>query len=90
MICNQAASFNKCLFSVQQGMQDQLKAIQTESKGKSASKVATATDELQFLMDFHTSITQALAKTMEPLTDFNFVSMGNLTLARRDSYLSHV
>ena len=30
------------------------------------------------------------AKTMEHLTDFVFVSMGNLTSARRDSYLTHV
>ena len=29
-------------------------------------------------------------ETMEHLTDFVFVSMGNLTLARRDSYLTHV
>ena len=47
MICNQAASFNGCLFKVQQGMQDQLKTIRTESKGKSSTKVGTATDELQ-------------------------------------------
>ena len=31
-----------------------------------------------------------MAKTMERLSDFVFVSMANLTLARRDSYLSHV
>ena len=27
---------------------------------------------------------------MEHLTDFVFVTMGNVTLARRDSYLSHI
>ena len=31
-----------------------------------------------------------MAKTMEHLSDFVFVSMANLTLARRDSYLSQV
>ena len=31
VICNQAASFNRCLFKVQQGMQTQIKAIWTES-----------------------------------------------------------
>ena len=41
-------------------------------------------------MDFNSSITQAVAKIMEYLTDFVFVSMGNLTLPRRDSYLTHV
>ena len=90
MISNQAAGFNLCLLKVQQGMQQQLKAIRTEGKGKSASKVATASDELQYLMYFNASISQALAKTMEHLSDFVFVSMANLTLIRRDSYLSHV
>ena len=41
-------------------------------------------------MDFNSSITQAVAKTMEHLTDFVFVSMGNLDLARRDPYLTPV
>ena len=41
-------------------------------------------------MDFNASICQAMAKTMEHLSDFVFISMANLTLLRRDSYLSHV
>ena len=68
----------------------QLKAIRTESKGQSASKVTTAIDELQYLMDFNASISQAMAKMMEHLCDFVFVSMANLTLIRRDAYLSHL
>ena len=71
-------------------MQAQLKTIQTESKGTGSSIVSAATYELQYLMDFNSSVTQALVKSMEHLTDFVFVSMGNLTLARRDSYLTHV
>ena len=71
-------------------MQTQLKAIRTESNGKSSAKVTKATDEIQYLMDFHASISQAMAKTMEHLSDFVCVSMANLTLARRDSYLSHL
>ena len=90
MICNQAASFNRCLFKVQQGMQAQLKTLRSESKGKSSSKVSAATDELQYLMGFNASITQAAAKTMEHLTEFVFISMGNLTLACRDAYLNHL
>ena len=31
-----------------------------------------------------------MAKTMEHLSDFVFVSMANLTLTRRDCYLSHL
>ena len=47
-------------------------------------------DELKYLMDFNSSITQAAAKTMEHLSEFVFISMGNLTLTRRDAYLTHV
>ena len=47
-------------------------------------------DELKYLMDFNSSITQAAAKTMEHLSEFVFISIGNLTLARRDAYLTHV
>ena len=47
-------------------------------------------DELKYLMIFNSSITQAAAKTMKHLSEFVFISMGNLTLARRDAYLTHV
>ena len=90
VICNQAASFNRCLFKVQQEMQSQLKTIRGESKGKASKKISEASDELQFLMNFNNSITQAAAKVMEHLTDFVFITMGNTTLARCDSYLSHL
>ena len=71
-------------------MQIQLKAIQTEGKGKSDSRVVMAPDELQYLMDFNAIIGQAMAKTMEHLGDLVFVSMTNLILIRRDAYLSHL
>ena len=67
-----------------------MKTIQTESKGKGSTKVSSAMHELQFLMDFNASITQAATKTMEYLSEFVFISMGNLTLARRDAYLNHI
>ena len=76
VICNQAASFNRCL------------TIRGESKGKGSKKISEASDELQFLMNFNSSITQTAAKAMEHLTDFVFITMGNSTLARRDAYLS--
>ena len=71
-------------------MQEQIKTLRTESKGKGSAKVSSTLDELQFLMDFHASITQAAVKTMEHLSDFVFISMGNLTLACRDTCLNHV
>ena len=90
VICNQAASFNRCLFKVQQEMQTQLKLVRGESKGKGSSKASEATDELQFLMNFNGSITQAAAKAMEHLTEFVFITMGNITLACCDAYLTHL
>ena len=71
-------------------MQSHLKTIRTESTGKSASKVSTATDELQFLLDFNSSVCHAMARAMEHLTDFVFVNVANTTLLRRDSYLSYL
>ena len=90
VICNQAAGFNRCLLKVQQSMQSQLRTIRTESKGKTASKVSAATDELQFLLDFNSGVCQAMAKAMEHLTDVVFVNVANTTLLRRDSYLSYL
>ena len=72
-------------------MQTQIRTLQAEqTKGKLAGKVGAATEELQYLMNFSTSITQCVAKAMEHLSYFTFVSMANLTLSRRDSYLAHV
>ena len=90
VVCNQAASFNRCLFKVQADMQSQLRTVHSEGKGKGSAKVSEATEELQFLMEFNSSITQAAAKAMEHLSEFVFFTMGNLTLARRDSYLNHL
>ena len=90
VICNQAASFNRCLFKVQQNMKDQLKILKAENKGKGSSKASAAAEELTYLMDFNSSITQAAAKSMEHLSEFVFVTMGNLTLVRQDAYLSHL
>ena len=71
-------------------MQEQLKVLRAESKGKGLSKASSAADELQYLMNFNSSITQAAAKSMKHLSEFVFISMGNLTLAHRDAYLSHL
>ena len=76
--------------SVQQNMKDQLKILKAENKGKGSTKASTAADELNYLMDFNSSITQAAAKSMEHLSEFIFITMGNLTLVRRDAYLSHL
>ena len=69
-------------------MQDQLKTLRSDNKGKGSSKVSAAAEELHFLMDLNGSITQAAAKAMEHLTDFVFIC--NFTLALKDAYLSHL
>ena len=71
-------------------MHSQLKAIRVESKGKTPAKVSLAVDELQFLLDFNSSVCQAMAKSLEHLTKFIFVNMTNATLFRRDSYLAYL
>ena len=71
-------------------MKDQLKALKSEQKGKGSAKASPAVDELQYLLDFNASISQAAAKSMEHLSEFVFITMGNLTLVRRDAYLSHL
>ena len=87
-VCNQAAGLSRCLSKVQQGMQTQLKVLQTkQAKVKSAGNAGAATEELQYLMNFSNIITHCVAKDMEQLSDFTFVS---ITLCRRDSYLAHV
>ena len=72
-------------------MPSQLKIIQSVTcKGKSATKVSQAADELDFLVTFNCSITQAMARTMQDLSEGVFVNVANLTLARRDSYLEYI
>ena len=90
VICNHAAGFNRCLLKIQENMNTQLKAIKVESKGKTAAKVSSGVDELQFLLDFNSSVCQAMAKSIEHLTEFVFVTMANTTLLRRDSYLAYL
>ena len=41
----------------------------------------------QYLVTFNWSISQAMQRTMQDLSEGVFISMVNLTLARRDSYL---
>ena len=61
---NQAAGLSWCLTKVLDTLVKQLKVIQTDkSKGKSASKTQEATDELDYVMTFNRSITQAMTES---------------------------
>ena len=72
-------------------MQAQIRVIQAEhSKGKSSEKTSTAADELQYLLNFNPTNFQCMEKMMENLSEFVFINVANMTLARRDTYLAHV
>ena len=75
VVCNQTASFNRCLVKVQQNMKEQLRVLKAQNKGKGSAKVSPAIDELHYLLDFNASISQAAAKSMEHLSDFVFLSV---------------
>ena len=90
-ICNQAAGFSRCLTKVQDSMSQQLRVLQSDKgKGKSTGKTHQAIEELDFLLTFNRSITQAMARSMQDLSDGVFINLVNFTLARRDSYLDYL
>ena len=47
-------------------------------------------DELDYLVTFNRSISQAMARTMQDLSEGVFISMANFSLARRDGYLEYL
>ena len=90
-MCNQAAGLSRCLTKVQDAMTAQLKIIQGDKgKGKTASKFHQAAEELDYLVTFNRSISQAMARTMQDLSDYVFINVVNLTLACRGSYLDYI
>ena len=85
---NQAAGLSRCLTKVQDSMVSQLKTLRVDTgKGKAAERTQQAVEELEYLVTFNRSISQAMQRTMQFLSEGVFISMANLTLARRDSYL---
>ena len=71
-------------------MATQLKTLRLDSKGKSSDKKKQAVNELGYLTTFNQSISQAMARTMQDLSEGVFINMANFTLARRDSYLDYL
>ena len=90
IMCNQAAGLSRCLTRVQDSMATQLKTLHLDSKGKSSEKMKQAVSELEYLTMFNRSISQAMARTMQDLSEGIFINMANFTLARRDSYLDYL
>ena len=70
-------------------MVTQLKVIQGDrNKGKIHSKIHQTAEELKYLINH--SITQAMARTMQDLSEGIFINVANLTLTRQDSYLDYI
>ena len=90
IMCNQAAGLSRCLTRVQDSMTTQLKTLHLDSKGKSSEKMRQAVSELEHLTTFNRSISQAMARTMQDLSEAVFINIANFTLARRDSYLDYL
>ena len=69
-------------------MVTQLKSLRVDTgKDKAAERTQQAVEELEYLVTFNRSISQAMQRTMQDLSEGVFISMANLTLARQDSYL---
>ena len=91
VMCNEAAGLSRCLTRVQDAMSSQLKSLHLDSfKGKSSERMKQAVDELDYLVTFNWSISQAMARTMQDLSEGAFICMANFTLAHRDSYLEYL
>ena len=90
IMCNQAAGLSRSLTRFQDFMSTQLKTLRLDSKGKSSEKAKQAVNELEYLTTFNRSISQAMARAMQDLSEGVFISMANFTLARRDSYLEYL
>ena len=87
-MCNQAAGLSRCLTKVQDSMVTHLKTLRVDkATGKAAARTQLAVEELEYLVTFNQSISQAMQRTMQDLSEGVFISMANLTLACRDSYL---
>ena len=61
-----------------------------KTKGKSSERMKQAVDELDYLVTFNQSISQAMARTMQDLSEGVFINVANFTLACRDSYLEYL
>ena len=64
-MCNQAAGLSRCLTRVQDSMSTQLRSLHVDKgKGKSSDRMQQAVDELEYLVTFNWSISQAMARTI--------------------------
>ena len=90
IMSNQTAGLSRCLTKVQDEVLKQLENLHfVTAKSKSSERMQQAVDKLEYLTTFNRSITQAMARTMQDLSEGVLISVANFTLARRDSYLEY-
>ena len=61
-----------------------------KGKCKSCERMQQAVDELEYLVTFNRSISQAMARTMQDSSEGVFISVANFILAHRYSYLEYL
>ena len=68
VMCNQVEGLSRCLTKVQDSMVTQLKSLRVDTgKGKAAERMQQAVEELEYLVTFNRSISQAMQRTMQDL-----------------------
>ena len=68
VMCNQAAGLSRCLTKVQDSMVTQLMSLRVDTgKGKGAERTQQTVEELEYLVTFNWSISQAMQRTMQDL-----------------------
>ena len=75
-MCSQVAGLSRCLTKVQDSMMAQLITLRFDKgKGKASGRSQHAIDELEYLGTFNGSITKAMARTMQDLSEGIFINM---------------
>ena len=92
-MCNQAASLSRCLTRVQDAMSTQLKSLHmVKGKGKSSAsdRMQQAVDELEYLVTFNRSISQAVARTMQDLSEGVFTALRTAPIHLQSLFLDQL
>ena len=75
VMCNHAAGLSRCLTKVPDSMFSQLKSLWGDSKSTGPERTQQAVEELEYLVTFNRSISQAMQRTMQDLSEGVFISM---------------
>ena len=67
-MCNHAAGLSRWLTKVQDSMFSQLKSLRGDSKSTGLEPAQQAVEEIEYLVTFNRSISQAMQRTMQDLS----------------------